>query len=54
MIIKPTGHRFHRTKRLASEEVFSNWDGAYDPPPEERPVLGSEINWGEPVGKEMW
>lgn len=53
LVIKPTGRRFHRTKKLTSEDVLSNWDGTYEPP-DDWPVLGAGIDWGEPVGKEMW
>ena len=35
------------------EELFEGWDGVYEPP-SDFPTLGSEIDWGEPVGEEIW
>ena len=32
-------------KRKSIEELFSNFDGEY---------ISTEMDWGEPVGKEVW
>ena len=35
------------------DELFEGWDGVYEPPTD-YPAVGAEIDWGEPVGEELW
>ena len=35
----------HPKKHQTIDELFANFDGKYTP---------SEVDWGEPVGKEIW
>ena len=43
---------FHRTRKITIEELFEGYEGECEPPPD-WPRAGKEIDWGEPVGKEM-
>lgn len=45
--------KFHRTRKMTIDELFEGYDGAYVPPAD-WPTIGNEIDWGEPVGKEVW
>ena len=35
------------------DELFEGWVGPYEPPTD-YPHVGDEINWGVPVGEELW
>lgn len=39
--------------RTSIDELFADWDGTYEPP-SDWPTVGNEIDWGEPVGAEIW
>ena len=41
IVIEKTAHR----ERKNIKELFANFDGEYKP---------TDIDWGEPVGKEIW
>ena len=45
--------QFRRTKSLSIDELFENYEGAYDPPGD-WPSVGNEVDWGAPRGKEVW
>ena len=45
--------KFQRARKMTIEELFEGFDGEYEPPVD-WPLQGSEIDWGEPVGKEAW
>ena len=45
--------QFQRTRKVSIEELFEGFEGEYEPPAD-WPLLGNEVDWGEPVGKEMW
>ena len=44
---------FRRTRKVTIEDLFEGYEGAYEPPAD-WPTNGNEIDWGEPVGKEVW
>ena len=48
--------RYSRSEKLTSEQLFSAWDKPYSIPDDfsDSSSVGSEVSWGEPVGKEMW
>ena len=50
--LKPQRRRF-ATHPVDLDELFEGWTGTYEPP-EDWPCVGDEIDWGEPVGKEIW
>ena len=43
----------HGIRPVDLDELFEGWTGTYEPP-EDWPCVGDEIDWGEPVGKEIW
>ena len=45
--------KFQRTRKVSIDELFEGFDGEYEPPTD-WPLLGSEIDWGDPVGREVW
>lgn len=45
--------KHHRTRKVTIEELFEGYEGTYAPPAD-WPTVGNEIDWGEPVGKEVW
>ena len=45
IVLKPTGHRFKRRKKVTIAELFEGYSGNYQP---------TEPDWGAPQGKEMW
>ena len=45
--------KFHRTRKLTAAELFKDYDGEYEPPID-WPAVGNEIDWGKPVGNEVW
>ena len=47
------GRTFHRTRKVTIEELFEGYEGAYEPPTD-WPTVGSEVDWGQPVGEEVW
>lgn len=51
--IRPQHKKYERTKRYTIDELFEGYDGPYKPP-SDWPTQGNEIDWGAPVGKEMW
>ena len=51
--IKPLNQRYRRTRKISADELFSTWDGTYTPP-NDWPITGNEVDWGTPVGKEVW
>ena len=44
---------FRRTRNVTIEELFENYEGGYEPPAD-WPATGNEVDWGQPVGKEVW
>ena len=40
--------------RMSAAEVFGDWDGEYEFPEDLPRGVGDEVDWGEPVGGEMW
>ena len=46
-------NRFSRTKVLTIDELFDGYEGGYEVPAD-LPSSGLEIDWGEPVGSELW
>lgn len=51
--VKPQRRKYGRTKRYTIEELFEGYEGAYEPP-NDWPTIGNEIDWGGPVGEEVW
>ena len=45
--------KFHRTRKLTAAELFKGYKGVYEPPAD-WPTIGNEIDWGDPVGNEVW
>lgn len=45
LVIRPSHESFHRTRRTTIGELFEGYAGDYRP---------HELEWGEPVGKEVW
>ena len=45
LMIRPETTHFKRRKVVSMDDLFKNYSGDYKP---------SEIDWGEPVGKELW
>lgn len=45
--------QFQRTRKVSIEELFEGFEGEYEPPAD-WPLLGNEVDWGEPAGKEVW
>lgn len=50
--MRPTSAR-SRTRKVSATELFSGWDGAYEPP-SDWPTDGCDVVWGDPVGNEVW
>ena len=44
---------FHCTRKVTVERVFEGYAGEYEAPCD-WPNDGSEVDWREPVGKEVW
>ena len=44
---------YHRTRVMNADDVFKDWNGPYEPPTD-WPTVGNEVDWGEPVGAEVW
>lgn len=51
--IRPHASKFVRTQHVDIATLFEGWEGEYEPP-SDWPTIGNEIDWGSPVGKEMW
>lgn len=51
--LRPCAPRFGRNRKVSIEELFEGWEGEYRPP-EDYPTVGNEIDWGSPVGREVW
>ena len=45
--------KFHRTRKITAAELFEGYEGEYEPPAD-WPHVGNEIDWGKPVGSEVW
>ena len=49
----PSAKRFVRSRHADIATLFAGWTGPYVPP-SDWPTIGNEIDWGEPVGNEVW
>ena len=45
IILKPTGRKFRRNRKVTIAEIFEGYTGNYQP---------TELDWGAPQGKEIW
>lgn len=50
--MRPAKKHFTRSHRLTATELFSEWDGSYQPPLD-WDAKGAEIDWGIPAKGEM-
>ena len=53
IVLRPTRQEHCRTRTVTIGELFAGWEGEYEPPAD-WPCVGNEIDWGEPVGNEVW
>ena len=51
--IQPHATRYSRTQHVDIATLFDGWTGEYEPP-SDWPTVGNEIDWGKPMGKEIW
>ena len=51
--LKPQKRTYQRTHAIDLDELFDGWTGTYEPP-SDWPLIGNEIDWGAPVGEEVW
>ncbi len=45
--------KYCRSRKVTIDELFEGWEGDYEPP-SDWPTRASEVDWGEPRGKELW
>lgn len=43
-----------RSRRESAAEVFGDWKGEYEFPEDLPRGVGGEVDWGGPVGGEVW
>lgn len=44
--------KYHRARKVSIEGLFEGHQGDYEPP-SDYPLLGNEIDWGQPAGNEV-
>lgn len=53
IVLRPERHAYGRKRVTTIEELFDGWDGSSYVPPDDYPLAGNEIDWGDSVGREV-